>query len=278
MAKDFSQLSAKEQLEAENDFIKMKLMLEKGAEFGGGGDKDLNPEIENFFLKNVMEFERQFDERKTIKVFDKIGKPSGFKPVAQIPDEEIDKAWKSLSSYLFKNGISLGVCSPNVPPRELYRFTTEELFQYEMDDVVVPGIFHGFIYDEFYPDIAYDNTRIAEDDCINSIFRKGPMEWTHYYRNENLRLNQHHPLKIEEFKNMINWFKAAYDELEPDEITGINCVVGDRDCRVEGKYSLTATTSSESCRLSGNWKVVFEKDVDSGCWYIQEVQIENVNF
>ena len=57
------QQPSEEQLKAENDFLKMKLMLEKGAEFHTSGDSmELPPEAENMFLKNIMEFERQFDQ------------------------------------------------------------------------------------------------------------------------------------------------------------------------------------------------------------------------
>ncbi|HEY5368676.1 MAG TPA: hypothetical protein VIJ75_06765 [Hanamia sp.] len=45
-----------ENLRLQNDFLEMKMMAESGAWFGGEGG--LPPEIENQFLKNVMEFEK----------------------------------------------------------------------------------------------------------------------------------------------------------------------------------------------------------------------------
>ena len=65
---DFSHLNEEEKLKAENDFLKMKLMLEQGGHFGGDGETPLPAEVENEFLKNVMAFEKQFDERKRIKL------------------------------------------------------------------------------------------------------------------------------------------------------------------------------------------------------------------
>ncbi|HMD00913.1 MAG TPA: hypothetical protein VKH37_12205, partial [Ferruginibacter sp.] len=126
-----------DELKIENDFLKMKLMLEQGAQFGDhyGTSEGLPADIENQFLKNIIEFEKQFAEQKRIKVFEKIGKPSQFRPVNEVPDEEITQAWEGLHDYLREHSIELGVCSPNISSRELYRFTIEELFEYEMDDM-----------------------------------------------------------------------------------------------------------------------------------------------
>jgi hypothetical protein len=274
-----SELEKREQLKAENNFLKMKLMLEKGAQFGVDDQVgELHPELENKFLKNIIEFEKQFEQQKTIKVFDKIGRPTHFLPVDKIPDNKIEQAWKSLLAYLNKYRIGLGVCSPNIPVRELYRFTTQELFNHQMEDVDVPEIMHGFIYDEFYPDIVYDNERVATDDCIHYILRKEPIEWTHHFKSDNLRLNEHYPIGIEELKVIINRFKAAYDDIELKEIKDIHCSVSEKDSRVNGKYLLTVSTGVESYQLSGDWKVEFELDDELGYWYITEIQIENIRF
>jgi hypothetical protein len=139
MQEDFPKLNQEEQLKAENDFLKMKLMLERGGYFGGDENSELPPEIENQFLNHVMAFEKQFEERKTIKVFDKIGAPLHFKPVKEIPDNDIEEAWSELRHHMNEHGIDLDVCSPNISARELYRFTTEELFEHETDDMNLPG-------------------------------------------------------------------------------------------------------------------------------------------
>jgi len=278
MPEDFSHLSDEERLKAENEFMKMKLMLEKGAQFSMEDDLDLPAETENEFLKHLIEFETQYDERKIIRVFDKIGQPTHFTPVREIPDDEIDKAWNELAGYLHGYGISLDACSPNISVRESYRFTTEELFGHEMEDMDMPGMMHGFIYDEFHPDPVYDNTRAATDDCINYILQKEPIEWTHHFQKENLRLNGHYPLTIEELKSITGRFKSAYDELETDEIISESCSLKDNTCLVNGTYALSATIGTESYSLTGRWTVVFEKEEASGNWYITEVIIEGISF
>jgi hypothetical protein len=275
---DFDYLEGDEKLKAENEFMKMKLMLENDASFGTSGEGVLPAETENEFLRNIIEFEKQFEEHKTIKVFDKIGRPAHFKPAAEIPDKEIDKAWDDLSDHLDKYGISLDVCSPNISKRELYRFTLEELFAYEMDDMNIPGMMHGFIYDEFHPDPLYDNTRIATDDCINYILQEEPLQWTHHFSDDGLRLNGHYPLSIDELKNIVNRFKEAYKSLEINEIEAGNCIIDDKLCIVTGTYVVTATIDTDEHLLSGTWKVVFLLDEESGYWYITTIEINGINF
>ena len=279
MPENFNHLSDEEKLKAENEFLKMKLMLEKGAQFSNmEKDNELTAEIENEFLNYIAEFQKQSENPKYITVFDKIEKPTHFKPVAEIPDAEMDMAWNELSVYLQQYGIHLDVCSPNISNRELYRFTTQELFQHEMNHMNITGIQTGFIYDEFHPDPVYDNTRAATEDCINYILEKRPIEWTHHFNKENLRLNQHYPLAIDQFKNIVNQFKLAYDDLEVNEIAGPHCVVNEKDCLVTGTYLVTATVAKETVILSGGWKVIFELDEELGYWYITEVVIEGIAF
>lgn len=275
---NFDHLENDEKLKAENEFMKMKLMLEKDASFAVNNGTDLPAEIENEFLRNVIEFERQFEKHKTIKVFDKIGRPSHFKPAAEIPDQEIDQAWDELSDYLCENAISLDVCSPNISKRELYRFTLEELFDYEMDDMNIPGMMNGFIYDEFHPDPVYDNTRAAVNDCIAGILRHDPLEWTYQFSEEKLRLNEHSPISVNELKTRVNTFKKAYDNLEIDAIEVDKCIVDADVSIVTGRYNLKVTIDASTELLSGNWTVIFQLWEESNDWSITEIEINGINF
>ena len=279
MPEEFDHLNEDEKLKVENEFLKIKLMLEKGASFSSmERESELSPQIENQFLNYIADFEKQSENPKSIRLFDKIERPAYFKPVAEIADEEMDSAWKQLSGYLNKYQISLDVCSPNISTRELYRFTTEELFVHEMDDRSIPGMMHGFIYDEFHPDPVYNNSKAATEDCINYILERRPIEWTHHFRSDNLRLNQHFPLTIDQFKEIVNQFKLAYNDLEINEIADPFCIVNDKDSWVTGTYLVTATVAKETINLSGQWKVIFELDEELGYWYITEVNVEGIAF
>ncbi|HET9429964.1 MAG TPA: hypothetical protein VFO70_02250 [Chitinophagaceae bacterium] len=276
---DKDNLTRDEQLRVENDFLKMKIMLEKGASFHSDDrDNMLSPELENQFLNNILEFERQYEQRKVIKVFDKICRPAHFRPVADIGEGEIEAAWEELEKYMGDYGVSLDACSPNISKRELYRFATEELFNYEMADMNMPGMISGFIYDEFYPDPIYDNTRLVVDYCMEMILRKRPFECQYGFRDDNLRLNGNHPLNREQFEHLVNSFKNAYDHFETAEISEVECHIDGKECNVKGVYAVTVRIPNESIVLAGNWLAELTLDEEMDYWNIYNVQVEGVNF
>lgn len=279
MNEDFNHLSDEEKLKAENEFLKMKLMLEQGAQFGTmQADSELPAGIENEFLNYIMAYEKQAVERKMIKIFDKIERPNHFKPVNEIPDDEIENAWNNLDEYLRKYSIELSVCSPNISDRELYRFTTEELFNHEMNDMNVPGMMSCFTYDEFYPDYKYDNTRHAVEDCIEVILKKKHFDWMPLLKKENLRINDHYPVSEKEYINLINRFKDAYEDIQLQEMNDPVCTIEGNSCYVKGNYDITLTFSSEEIFINGEWMVEYEFDEDFGFWEIANVQVEGINF
>jgi hypothetical protein len=278
MEKEFSNLHGNEKVDAENSYLKMKLMLEKGAEFGPSGINATSPDEENRFLKDIIEFESQVDQQKMIRVYDRIGKPTHFKPANKIPDHAIEAAWKELANYLFRNGVSIGVCSPNVSTRELYRFAVEELFYLEMEDVSVPNVIYGFVYDQYHPDPVYEKMRLALEDCIIYILSKESTVWTEQISQNRLRLNEHYPLTVVEMKRLIDRFKSVYEDLQLSEITEVACEIGEKDSQVTGRYLLTMFTGVESYKLTGKWKVDMQLDKPSGFWFITGVYIENIRF
>jgi hypothetical protein len=273
---DFNQLGGEEKLKAENDFLKMKLMLEHGAQLGGNENKELPPEIENAFLNNVMAFEKQFDEHKTIRVFDKIGRPAHFKTVAEIPDEEMEKAWEELSDHLGEYGIKLDVCSPNISKRELYRFTTEELFEHETDDMNLPGWTTNFIYDEFHPDLVYDNSRMVEQDLFREIFRKDELFSEIHYVKKEIIFNDKLYEDYNAFNEMINRFKSLFDEIELLECNVISCQAGKADCEVKGNYKASAETGGSEMFFEGEFRVELIVD-ELEYWDFKKIQIDGFN-
>jgi hypothetical protein len=276
MPEEFDHLNEEEKLKAENDFLKMKLMLEKGATFGGNENNELPAEIENEFLKNMMAFEKQFEERKTIKIFDKIGRPGHFKPVSAIPDNEIDNAWNELSNHLNEYGIDLGVCSPNISNRELYRFTTEELFEHETDDMNVPGWATNFVYDEFHPDPVYDNSKMVEQNLFRDIFSKSDLFFEIDYDKSGFVFNGKLYEDRKPFIDKINRFKSLFDEIEATEHTTGNCEVNSGDCVVTGNYKAIARNENSEMVFEGSFRVeLIFNHLDY--WYFKNIQIEGFN-
>lgn len=278
MATQSGFLSDEERLKAENDFLKMKIMLENGGDFyQEHAAEELPADVENDFLNHIVEYEKQLAEQKTIKVFDRLEKPQQFKRVNEISDSQIDAAYRSLLEYLAKYGIGFDVCSPNISARELYRFITEELFEYEMQDIRIPGMMSNFIYDEFYPDPVYDSSREAED-CIRFILEKEPLEFMHHCRSKSIKFNDYDSLNEDECIEIINRFKVAYDDLEINEINVLECVVDDKKSLVRGNYNVTAMFGNEYSELTGEWRVNCEMDQDLCYWCIENIQITGIHF
>lgn len=275
MKEDFSNLSNEERIRAENNILKMKLMLEKGAKFHD--QQPLPAEIEHEFLKHVIAFEKQLEDHKMIKVFQKIGSPGQFKPAAELRSDQFESAWEELDHYMRSHGISLDVCSPNISAKELYRFTVEELFLHDMDDFDMPGMTYCFIYDEFHPDPVYENSRAALD-IIACILRQELIEYMPYVRRKNLRLNNHLPLTKEEFTWFINQYKQAYEKIDEPVLEQSACSVNEKYSVVSGSYRLRVSLQTEHVQLNGQWSVEFEYDEELGFWYVFNVQIEGINF
>jgi len=262
-----------ENLQMENQFLKMKMMLEHGAQFGSSND--LPAAVENDFLRSVMEFEKQWDTGERVKVFDKLGKPSHFKPVNEIPDNEIDQEWVQLFEFMQERGIELSVCSPNVGARELYRFTIEELFEAETDNISISGMMTCFIYDEFHPDDKYENERVAVEDCINYFFYRD-FFFEHHFA-ESVQVNQHRNLSHDELKFVVQNFKKQYNDIARMDVHSTSCQFNNDKCIVHGSYEVALVTKEKPKIKKGYWSVEFYRDEQLGYWYICNVQIRGIS-
>jgi len=275
---DFNDLNDDEKLKAENDFLKLKMMLERGTEFEQTDSNDPLPaDIENKFLKNILEFEKQFEQHKVTTIYDKLGRPTHFKPVAEIPDDEIEQAWNELHNFMMEHGIELSAISPKVTAKELYRFTVEELFEHETDDIDIEAMISGFIYDEFYPDYEYENTNHAIDDCIKLIFSKEPLTQLSYYRKK-IKLNNHEALSEETFKALVNQFKAAFDDIVLNDVLADSCTIEETTCTVKGRYDASAFLGNEKLEWKNSWTVIFHFDDEIGYWLMDAVIINGIAF
>lgn len=273
---EFEHLDRFEKQKVENDILKMKLMLERGAEF----DEPLagDPFIEKKILESVEQLENLWASPSFTTIFQKINSPTHLVAAADIPGEEIKQRWKDLQTYMEKFGVNLHVCSPNIDERELYRFAVEELFKLEIADVSMPGMRCVFIYDEFYPDPFFENPRLAVDECIHFMLRKEPMQWVYQFQSVDLVLNQHHSLLLDQLVEKIDRYKQAYDDIEVKELKADTCEVVDDESIVTGEYDLLLMVGLEKIPHHGNWRVELKQEKGSGNWLIAGVQIDGIAF
>ena len=144
----------REKLRLENEILKLKMQAQFGATFGGTESEEFTPEMEHAFLQNVLAFEEQYQNRKMIKVYDLVGRPE-FKSVALLNEEEIKTELKRLVLHMKGKNVNIHV-KAKYPGELLYKFITEELFEYETDDMQVEGMTKDFSYEEFHPNHKVD--------------------------------------------------------------------------------------------------------------------------
>jgi hypothetical protein len=107
-------------------------------------DARLSPEVENEWLDHVLEFERQFEQAKSITVRERIGDPP-FQPLSDLPLYAVGEAVTALLDLLADHGIAVDFLG-DVDDIEAYRYLAEELLDYEMDDIRVEGMITHFTY------------------------------------------------------------------------------------------------------------------------------------
>src|SRR6185437_7752057 len=146
-----------ENLRMQNDFLKMKMMAESGAWFGGEGG--LPPDIENQFLKNVMEFEKVNADAPSRTIYDLLDKPD-FEDEKNLDDEKFEAAFSRLNILLEDHGMDVGF-NREREDRFKYNFITKELFEHETTFIPVKGMITGFLYEEFHPDHELDITEMT---------------------------------------------------------------------------------------------------------------------
>ncbi|MES2775803.1 MAG: hypothetical protein V4722_16635 [Bacteroidota bacterium] len=145
-----------ENFRMENEFLKMKLAAQFGGDFGNMSG-NLPPEIENQFLKNVLQFENHVagKQPEMKKVKELIGNPE-LTDSASLPNDALAEALQQVNRHYQEHGYNVNFVA-DYPDRIKYEFMTGELLEHETDSsFMMPGMICNFIYEEFHPNHAYD--------------------------------------------------------------------------------------------------------------------------
>ncbi len=170
-----------ENLRLENEFLKMKMMAESGGICGGNSDSGLSPEIENQWLKNIIEFEKAYANAKPKKIVDLLGNPS-FEDEKDLDLKKFKTEFARLKKLLKEHNIKVDFLAPQTD-RIKYHFITRELFEHETDFILVKGMTTNFIYEEFHPDHKKEITEITHE-FLNDFFERNLNIDSHYLSDE----------------------------------------------------------------------------------------------
>lgn len=151
---DENKLSRTESLHMENQLMKIQIEDILGGQIMNGSDIEIPTEIENIFLKNIIEFEKIAKESKKITVFELLGKPK-FKAIESLTPIQLKAELNKVLLLLNKKFVQLdflGEYSIEI----MYNFITNELIHVETQSLNFPGMILHFIYEDFHPNIELE--------------------------------------------------------------------------------------------------------------------------
>lgn len=258
-----------ENLSMQNDFLKMKMMAESGAIFGGSAD--LPSDIENQFLKNVMEFEKANSVENNRSIYQILDNPE-FEDEKNLDEEKFRKEFSKLFELLKVNNINVEF-NRERNDRFKYNFITKELFQHKTSFVPVKGMSTYFLYEEFHPDHELeikDLTNLFLDDFLERRLNEN----IHYINNQFLEPDGN-MVSLEE---LIKRFQSLYEAVPAFENTSFNIEKIDFELKEsegqlagmgfsEGviKYDLMFRDGQRKV-IDGPFKIYFSREWD--CWSI----------
>ncbi|MDB4922100.1 hypothetical protein [Mucilaginibacter sp.] len=254
-----------ENLRMENELLRLKLQAELGGQSHSSGN--LPPEIENEFLKNIFAFEQSYTNAKRVKIYDFIGKPV-FKKAEDLDDSSIKAALQEVIDLLSKKNIVVHFDEEcDISTR--YNFITEELFEKETDDFMIPGMTVNFDYEEFHPNHKKDIENRALE-FLSEWFKQSFNEYSWELANSFILPDRRILSKkdiIAQLKNIFDAYKAFINEdyfikeikFELNENGGLG--------HAEGGVKYDAVLENgESVAIQGGFKLYLSNE--NGWWSI----------
>lgn len=190
---------------------KDKLRDQYGMEFEYA-DAELSPELENEWLDSVLEFERQFEQAKSITVRKRIGDPP-IRPLSDLPLYAVSEAVMTLLELLAAHGIVVDFLG-DVDELEMYRYLTEELLDEEMDDIRIEGMMTHFTYSTPEYDV-----QMWVDNFVLDVFVQDKEYFLPGLEKQPLFNIQGEAITAEQFQQMV---EAVWEQLPPTNQVTVN--------------------------------------------------------
>jgi hypothetical protein len=246
-------------LRQENEFIKMKMMLERGAYFGTPeGPNALDPFIENEFLKNIERFEAAYENSKKIKLYDYLGRPE-FPVPDTIPSDRIEEELDKLLSFLNERDISLTTLCP-VEPAVLYRFIVEEFFETEKDDVHIEGMMSCYTYEDFHPNDEYSLGESTLDFLLDLLDTEEDY-YSHHIADEFTDRK-----KLQDFRESFTSFSRPEVEISQVEIAG-------DQAKVKANVTFTGVCDGSTSEQLFSGECLLNFVHHGEYWYVSDIKL-----
>jgi hypothetical protein len=209
-------------------------------------DSRLLPDEENEWLDHVLEFERQFEQAKSITVRERIGNPP-IRPLSDLPLYAVGEATTALLELLAVHGIVVDFLG-EVDELEAYRYLTEELLDEEMDDIRIEGMMTHFTYSTNEYDVE-----MWVESFVLDLFTHEKEYFLPGLAKQSLFNTQGEPITAAQFQQAI---EAVWDRLPPTNKVETKPIVtqveGD-----EGKVWAIVSWNDEVQKLKGQVESYF---------------------
>lgn len=198
---------SEEEIQNENEFLKMSLMAEFGGEFID--NNNLPAEIENRFLKEIQKFHRLQINTLPVIIYDLLGRPEYDHP-NDLSDEEIEKRVLSFQMALAQKQIAVVTLS-KVGNREFYRFIVEDVFKMETMEFKSKNFSMNIIYEDLYPS-EEANVKISVLGACNTIFNSGMAAFPYVFA-EDMKSKIGLTIELEELVDAISDFQEQFNQV-----------------------------------------------------------------
>jgi len=244
-----------------NQARKRELAEKYGARFSE--ESDLDPDIESKWLDSIEAYERQYKDSRRVSVREFVGSPQ-FKPLGEVPSEELDSELKNILELLELNNIVVD-CIAEVSAEDLYLFVTTELMDHEIDDIRIEGMKCHFIYEEFHPNDKYDAQQCAEEFLLH-LFARRPNFLRHIIGNEEVSELSGRRITQEGLWKLIHGFYDRYALFTNHTIDCVGCTLeGDLAMvTLRGEWTGLRSGSAESVTYKGDFEFRLKKSPYGG--------------
>jgi len=267
-----NKLSRSENLHMENQLMKLQIEDILGGQIMSGSDMEIPTEIENMFLKNIIEFEKQAKNSKETSVFEMLGKPK-LKLAADLTEKQIKTELNKVNLLLEKKLIHLDFLA-SYSDLVKYKFITEELVNHTTHTLNLPGMVTHFIYEEFHPNSEFEIKNHIRH-FINGLLNND-LELSHFkfICTENFVLNNEQ-INLDELYEKVKLFQLLNntDEVSNFKKKELEVNEGENKALVTGLLEFKRAGIKVKTKIPMEFKLV--KSID--WWEISGLNFEMLN-
>ena len=266
-----NKLTIEEQLELQK--LRMK------AKFGSlcESQNNMNAKAELAWLQHIEKFEDAINGNCKVSVKEVLGELK-IKPFAEIPKEKLENELDELLNKMASKGIDLSILA-ETPASDIYNFITNELLDYEMDDMRGTGYTTHFTYEDFHPNDKYDIERTIEN-WITGLCSIEFYEHIEIELFDEVETLEGHKLTRKEMMNSIRPFGEYYENIKIKEQAEGYFTINDEKTDAVFKafisYTVSTRESKDIHRFEGNSSFELKRD-DLGYWGICKFSIPGLS-